>query len=131
MLERIGLEVLVLREVVHAAPQGTVLSQEPAEGTLMDAGSIVQLVVSSGQTIVPELSGLRYAETVDALKRAKLAPGKISEIPVEATDMHNRIASQLPVAGERVAENSAVDLVLYVPLPPGQTANPTSTPGGQ
>jgi len=122
-LERIALEVLVVDEPISAIPRGTVLSQEPAAGTVVDAGSIVQLVVSSGQAVVPELSGLIWTEAADVLKRAKIAPGKVSYIETEATSQQGRVASQLPVAGEKVAEGSTVDMVVYA-------AAPTATPDG-
>lgn len=114
MLERIALEVLVTREVIHTLPKGTVLSQDPVEGVMVDAGSIVQLEVSAGQAKVPELSGLIWTEAQDMLRKAKLVPGNRREIETEDLTQQGHIASQLPVAGELVAENTAVDIAVYV-----------------
>ncbi len=125
-LERIALEALVVDEIISAAPRGTVLSQEPASGTVVDAGSIVQLVVSSGQAVVPELSGLIWTEAVDTLKKAKILPGKVSYVETVNTAQQGRVASQLPVAGETVAEGSLVDMVVYSAVP---TASPTNGAG--
>ncbi|NLE70319.1 MAG: protein kinase [Clostridiales bacterium] len=124
VLERIALEVLVTGEVINAAPRGTVLSQDPPEGTVVDAGSIVQLVVSAGQAKVPELSGFILAEARDALRKAKLQIGKVDEIEIEDPNQQGRVASQLPVAGELVAEGSKVDVVVYVHVRPTETAAP-------
>lgn len=121
-LERIALEVLVVDEVINPAPKGTVLSQEPREDTVVDAGSIVQLVVSSGQAKVPELSGFVLAEARDALRKAKLVIGKVDEIKIEDQNQQGRVASQLPVAGELVAEESVVDVVVYVYVRPTEPA---------
>ena len=124
VLERIALEVLVTGEVINAAPRGTVLSQDPPEGTVVDAGSIVQLVVSAGQAKVPELSGFILAEARDALRKAKLVMDKVDEIEIEDHNQQGRVASQLPVAGELVAEGSKVDVVVYVHVRPTETAAP-------
>jgi len=124
VLERIALEVLVVNEVINAAPRGTVLSQDPPEGTVVDAGSIVQLVVSAGQAKVPELSGFILAEARDALRKAKLVMDKVDEIEIEDHNQQGRVASQLPVAGELVAEGSKVDVVVYVHVRPTETAAP-------
>ena len=113
-MERIALEILVVEEMVNPAPKGTVLSQEPQEGTVVDAGSIVQLVVSAGQAVVPELSGKVWTETADILRKAKLVQGKVSEIETEDVTQHGKVASQLPVAGEKVGENTSVDMAVYV-----------------
>ena len=122
-LERIALEILVIKELVNPAPKGTVLSQEPQEGTVVDAGSIVQLVISAGQTVVPELSGQVWTETADILRKVKLVQGKVSEIETEDVTQHGKVASQLPVAGEKVGENTPVDLAVYV-APAQPSPNP-------
>ena len=127
-LERIALEILVIKELVNPAPKGTVLSQEPQEGTVVDAGSIVQLVISAGQTVVPELSGRVWTETADILRKVKLVQGKVSEIETEDVTQHGKVASQLPVAGEKVGENTPVDLAVYV-APAQPSPNPKDEGG--
>lgn len=116
-LERIALEALVVEERINSAPKGTVLFQDPVEGIVVDAGSIVQLVVSSGQAAVPELSGLVWTEAVDALKKLKIKAGEVSYIETEDKSQQGRVASQLPIAGELVAEGSGVDMVVYSAAP--------------
>ncbi|HPY43237.1 MAG TPA: protein kinase [Clostridia bacterium] len=127
-LERIALEILVIKELINPAPKGTVLSQEPQEGTVVDAGSIVQLVISAGQTVVPELSGRVWTETADILRKVKLVQGKVSEIETEDVTQHGKVASQLPVAGEKVGENTPVDLAVYV-APAQPSPNPKDEGG--
>jgi len=127
-LERIALEILVIKELINPAPKGTVLSQEPQEGTVVDAGSIVQLVISAGQTVVPELSGRVWTETADILRKVKLVQGKVSEIETEDVTQHGKVASQLPVAGEKVGENTPVDLAVYV-APAQPSPNPKNEGG--
>ncbi len=130
-LERISLEVLVVNTIMDPMPKDTVLSQEPAEGTFVDAGSIVQLVVSAGQVSVPDLSGLIWTEASDVLKKAKLQTGKVEYIEVADTAQQGRVASQLPLSGELSPEGALVDLVVYIasesPSPSAETS-PETTP---
>lgn len=130
-LERISLEVLVVSTIMDPMPKDTVLSQEPAEGTFVDAGSIVQLVVSAGQVSVPDLSGLIWTEASDVLKKAKLQTGKVEYIEVADTAQQGRVASQLPLSGELSPEGAMVDLVVYIasesPSPSAETS-PETTP---
>ncbi len=128
--ERTGIELLIIREDIDPAPRGTVLEQSPAEGEVIEAGGIVQLVISAGQAVVPELNGLLYAEAVDALKRAKLQPGNVSQIQVDARDQQGRVASQLPVAGEQAEEGARVDLVIYAQPDDAIAPSPSASPGG-
>lgn len=123
-LARIGLEVLVVREEINPLQKGTIISQLPAPGENLNAGGIVQLVVSSGQSIVPEITGLTQGEAAAALKRAHLTTGKVTLVEVADPAQHGRVASQLPVSEEKVAEETPVDLVVYVP----QSNVPTNTP---
>ncbi len=125
-LERISLEVLVVSVKMDPTPKDTVLSQEPQENTYVDAGSIVQLVVSAGQVTVPDLSGLIWTEAADSLKKAKLAQGKVEYITVTDTAQNGRVASQLPLSGENAPEGALVDLVVYVAAADnGMTPTPT------
>lgn len=113
-LERVSLEVLVISVQMDPMPRDTVLSQEPCENTMVDAGSIVQLVVSAGQVEVPDLSGKIWTEANDILKKSKLQLGKVEYIEIEDPAQQGRVASQLPLAKELSQENAPVDLVVYV-----------------
>lgn len=128
-LERVALEVLVVQEVIDPSPRETVLTQEPAPGTVVDAGSIVQLTVSTGQAVVPALGGLIWTEASDTLKKAKLTVGNVSYIPIEDANQQGRVASQLPLEGETVAENTAVDFVVYTAAETPAPGTPATTGG--
>ena len=116
----------MVKEFFITSPKVSVLSQYPAELTVVDAGSFVQLTVSLGQAKVPELSGCILAEARDALRKAKLTTGKVEEMAIADSSQVGRVASQWPVAGELVAENSAVDLVIYILEKTEPTENPTN-----
>ncbi len=120
-LERIGLRMMVTATVMDASPMGTVLEQSPAAGTEMDAGAIVQVVVSGGQVSVPVLTGLRQQDAVAMLAKAGLPTGELSTVEMSDPAQQGRVASQYPQAGELVMTGTPVDLVLYL-LPPSSPA---------
>ena len=113
-LERIGLRMMVTETVMDASPVGTVLRQNPEEGTEMEAGAIVQLVVSGGEVAVPQLGGLRQQEAAGLLTKSGLGVGALSTIEMSDPAQQGRVASQYPLAGERVMEGTPVDLVIYI-----------------
>ncbi len=125
-LERIGLRMMVTSTVMDPSPMGTVLEQYPEAGTEMDAGAIVQVVVSGGEVTVPLLTGLRQQDAVAMLAKAGLPTGGLSTVEMSDPAQQGRVASQYPQAGELVMTGTSVDLVLYV-LP---EASPTPTAGG-
>ncbi|HSK68150.1 MAG TPA: PASTA domain-containing protein, partial [Candidatus Limnocylindria bacterium] len=127
-LERVGLQGMPVKYVINSASVGTVLSQSPAAGEMMDAGGIVQLTISSGRAVVPDLSMRKWTEAAELLKRERLITGKVERVGVEDTSQHDRVASQLPLPGETVGEGTAVDIVIYVA--PTAAPLPTTRPGG-
>ncbi|HOQ63708.1 MAG TPA: PASTA domain-containing protein, partial [Clostridia bacterium] len=62
------------------------------------------------------------------LRKVKLVQGKVSEIETEDVTQHGKVASQLPVAGEKVGENTPVDLAVYV-APAQPSPNPKNEGG--
>lgn len=113
-LERIGLRTMVTAAVMDPSPLGTVLEQYPDENTEMDAGAIVQLVVSGGQVSVPALAGLRQQEAAALLAGAGLSLGTLTTIEMNDPAQQGRVASQYPLEDELVMAGTTVDLVIYV-----------------
>lgn len=92
----------------------TVLEQTPAAGETLAYGEIIQVVVS-GSVTMPRVTDQTLQQAVTALQVA----GFVSTVQViehETTDAQrvDRVADQLPKAGERVLYDSAVTLVIYV-----------------
>jgi len=91
----------------------TVVSQFPAPGTSVKEKSVVKIFVASevSQTIVPRLVALSQKESEALLKKSKLKKGHSAFITA-ADVMPDSIVSQSPAGGSRVAEGSAVDLLI-------------------
>jgi beta-lactam-binding protein with PASTA domain len=125
---------LVLGETSYvqttSLPEGTVVSQEPNPGTAVEAGTMVDLAVSSGLelVVVPEVVGQTEAQAIVTLTGAglriegtdRLADPTVPTGIVMATD---------PAVGREVAQGTAVRLLVSSgPDVPGPSATPAATP---
>jgi beta-lactam-binding protein with PASTA domain len=91
----------------------TVVSQFPAPETSVKEKSVLKIFVASelGQTIVPLLIALSQKESEALLKKNKLKKGHTAFIT--AVDiMPDSVISQSLPSGSRIAEGSAVDLLI-------------------
>ncbi|MEM9171660.1 MAG: PASTA domain-containing protein, partial [Pseudomonadota bacterium] len=97
----------------NTVPDGDVISQNPASGTSVAAGSSVDLVVSSGpaSVTVPNVVGLSQAQASADLTALGLVVGTVSN-QSSATVPSGDVISQNPASGASVANGSAVDLVV-------------------
>src|SRR5215472_4673774 len=92
---------------------GKVISQEPASGSSLTAGSAVNLVVSSGPEMVPvpNLDGLTQDAATTAVTEAKLKVGTITQ-QASNTVVAGNVVSQDPANGGSLLPGSAVNLVI-------------------
>jgi beta-lactam-binding protein with PASTA domain len=108
-----GLRAKTGEERYHqSAPSGTVLSQNPAPGTVEAEGTDVVLNVSLGQRRgeVPPLIGLTRAQAEVALDNAGLDVGEVTEVRDDTP--RGQVVSSRPGVGERVPIPSAVALTV-------------------
>jgi beta-lactam-binding protein with PASTA domain len=112
LLKEVGLQ-LGQRSEKQGDPVGTVLDQSPAAGTHVSPGSAVSVVIAvappDDRVEVPELIGksLKDAETI--LKDIGLRVGRVS---FRDDDRVDQVLEQAPKAGDRVAKDTAVDLIV-------------------
>ncbi|MDQ3660137.1 MAG: Stk1 family PASTA domain-containing Ser/Thr kinase [Actinomycetota bacterium] len=112
LLEERGLESAVSRRP-SGREANIVLNQDPRPGVRVEEGSEVQLVVSSGapQTEVPGLRGETVESATQLLQDAGLRLGNQEQQPSDEFDA-GIVISQNPPPGERVDEDSAVNVVV-------------------
>ncbi len=115
-IEAAGLTVgTVTREFHATAPEGQVMSQDPAGGTSVAMGSAVNLVVSRGPepdpVAVPDVIGMAEAEAVAAIEAADLAVGALTQ-DYSDTVPEGHVISQDPAGGAQVLPGSAVNLLV-------------------
>lgn len=112
LLQDVGLS-LGRRSEKTGAPVGTVLDQSPAAGTRVSPGTAVNVVVAVAppdeRVVVPEVIGTFLQEAEVILKDTGLRVGRVS---FRDDDRVDRVLEQTPKAGERVAKETAVDLVV-------------------
>jgi RHS repeat-associated protein len=104
-------------------PAGSVISQDPAGGTTVGEGSVVNLVVSLGpaQVAVPNVVGQAQAAGTNAITGAGLVLGTVTNFNSD-TAPSGQILDQTPAAGTLVNEGSAVNL--FVSIGPADIAVP-------
>jgi beta-lactam-binding protein with PASTA domain len=103
----------VVGEFGGAYAPNTVVSQFPGPQTSIKEKSVIKIFVASevGQTVVPQLFSLSQKESEALLKKSLLRKGHTAF--VTATDvMPDSVISQSLPAGSRVAEGTAIDLLL-------------------
>lgn len=97
---------------------GTVRSQSPVAGTLVNTGTTVNAVLYAAP-VVPDLAGLTEAAAEVALVAANLIKGTVTTSGDGATaENDGTVKSQTPLAGAKANTGSAVDFVLYAYVAP-------------
>jgi len=133
-LEDANLQLGAIKERNSPQPAGYVLAQEPEEGTQVNAGSSIDITVSSGLVKVPNVT-----EVSEAQARSDLAQAGFDVQVVEIEDLTvpgGTVLAQSPQAGELLARGSIVTITVSTapeapPTPtqePVPTTEPTLTP---
>ncbi len=127
--QTLGITLTPTGVISSAAPEGTILTQDPPAGTRIDTGSAVKITVATGPGTVP-VPDLKFKDdsgALQAISDAGLRVGLRSEafdpiVPV------GQVASQNPTAGIVVAKGTAVDYVVSKGPEPTASPSPTPTP---
>jgi beta-lactam-binding protein with PASTA domain len=119
-IEAVGLVSSITYEFSNTVAAGSVVSQSPAGGTVVDLGTTVNLVVSLGRPKVPAVLGLTLGEAVAAIE----AVDNLAAAPSYRYDNNTpfgRVISQNPAAGTAVNIGSAINIVVSLgqPVVPG------------
>ena len=123
----------VRRDVDAAEPEGTVIGQSPAPGTLSPPGTRVTLNVSNGQstTSVPDVRGLDEENARVTLENEGWSV-VIRDTPTGNPDEQGVVISQTPPPGQQAEAGAQV--ILFVgrlqeePAPPPPPTAPPPTP---
>jgi eukaryotic-like serine/threonine-protein kinase len=124
-LDKAGLRPSEREENSDTVEKGRVISVSPTEGTKVDKGSSVTLVVSSGkpQADVPDVTGKSFDEAQSTLQAAGF---KVTRTDKETTTKDpDVVLSQNPKGGTQV--DSGTTVALTVAKAPSQVAVPDVT----
>lgn len=108
-------------------PAGIVITSNPAPGQSVGVGTSVELIVSTGKVVVPELRGLDRAEAEAALKERGLVP---SVVEAENSQVEpGKVTDQSDPANGAVDQGKTITIVVAKapPPPPAPTETPTPT----
>lgn len=108
-------------------PAGIVITSNPAPGQSVGVGTSVELIVSTGKVVVPELRSLAREEAEAALKELGLVP---SVVEVENSQVEpGRVTDQSDPANAAVVQGKTITIVVAkAPPPPPPPPSPTETP---
>lgn len=95
-------------------PAGSVIRQNPAGGTLVDAGSAVDLVISTGFIVVPDVTHETAAQANAELLAIGLGVGPATT-GFSDTIRYGSIVSQVPIEGAHVLPGTPVSYAISVP----------------
>ena len=100
-----GYAVSNVSYALSAAPAGSVISQYPSAGIIELPGSGVNLTVSTGSVIVPNLNGYPQKSATGAIS----ALGLVSSVSSQKACINpGEVVMQSPLSGTRVAPGSTV-----------------------
>lgn len=124
-LEDANLQLGAIKERNSPQPAGYVLAQDPEEGTQVNAGSSIDITVSSGLVKVPDVVGVSEAQARSDLAQAGF---DIQIVEIEdPTAPAGTVLAQSPQGGELLARGSIVTITVST-APPEPTIEPTLPP---
>jgi serine/threonine-protein kinase len=110
-----GLKLGIVSQKASDQPSGYVLEQSPSEGTQVDAGTMINITVSSGLVQVPEVTGLSEAQA-----RSDLAQAGFEAQVVEQNDSsvpEGTVLAQSPKSGSDLPRGSTVTITVAITIP--------------
>jgi serine/threonine-protein kinase len=131
-LNRAGLGFTITEQESDEQP-GTVIAQDPGEGTVVDKGSRIELTVAKeAETVgVPNVVGFSRTTAEETLRDAGLRP-KVVEEETDDPAAVDQVLRQSPGSGSDVAPRSEVQIVVGVAPEeqPGAGVPPSGTNDG-
>jgi len=123
--DRYGLEV-EKNEQESSAPEDEVINSNPPGGTAVDKGSTVTLLVSKGQSTVPNVVGMDVDDAEDALKDAGLK-SSVTEQPSDQAE--GTVTAQSVPQGQQRPRGTTIELT--VSSGPGDGGGIEGDPDGE
>ena len=120
---RLGVLVSAKRQDPKA-PFGVIVAQDPPPGAGVAKGTVINLTVSVGSGVVPNLAGQTVQQASAMLERVGLRLGQVN-YSLDDRVAQGRIIYQFQPAGTQLEPNGAVDVLVSQ----GQPAFPFLSPG--
>jgi serine/threonine-protein kinase len=111
-LQNMDIAMVVAEKMISTEPVDTILSQTPLANEPYNAGDTVQVVVSGGSTIVPDLSNSTLEEAQATLAQNSLVLGETQSEEVSDDAQDGKVISQQPEGGSQALPGTAVILTV-------------------
>ena len=110
-----GLTLTVVERVISTDVQADfIINQSPVAGESCKAGDIIQITVSGGSAMVPNLQDKPLAEAQAELSALGLTMSSaVTYVDTQDTSLHGRVAGQIPAADTQVVQGAQVALSVY------------------
>jgi beta-lactam-binding protein with PASTA domain len=108
---------MVVEEYNDVIAADEVMGQDPNAGDVLEMGSAVNLLVSLGQPIVPDVRGMSLADANTAIEAVDQLTVGLVTYGYSNTVAAGDVISQLPESGVRVPIGSSIDLVISLGMP--------------
>ncbi len=106
-------------------PKGHVVRTDPKAGTTVPVGSKVNLILSSGQVTVPDVTGKSYQ---DASKQLNALGLNVRSSDEQSDQPPGTVLRQDLTPNAKVDANSTITLTVAAAAPPTPTPTPTESP---
>lgn len=109
--------ILAVR-TVSTSPVGTVLEQSPAAGTPFTAGQTVELTISGGSTMIPEVTGRSREDAAALIAESSLT--EATPVYVETSDpaQVGMVLAQSPASGTMAVTGAPITLTIGIESQP-------------
>jgi len=108
-LTALGLTTETIQEIFDDSDAGTILSTDPAPGTLVPKETVVKITLSKGPVLVdvPNVIGMDISAATSTLQAAGFQVKSVNKLPISIL---NKVYSQNPAAGSKAPEGSVITI---------------------
>jgi eukaryotic-like serine/threonine-protein kinase len=130
LLTNLGLKLGTSTEVDGSdVDKGKIVASDPATGQTVPVGTAVNVMISSGKAVVPDVVGMTRNDAADKLAGLGF---NIKTAFQESTEPENTVLKQSAKAGAKLDYGSSITITVAQPAPPSPTTttappSPTTT----
>ncbi len=127
-LKERGFGSVVVIKTISSTAEGTVLAQNPQADESFIVGQDVELTISGGSTMIPEVTGRSREEAVGMLHESGLIEGAPVYVEVSDPEQIGQVLMQTPAAGTMAVLEAPVTLTVGIASEPYQGELSVSPP---
>ena len=113
-----GFGRVVAMKVVSTSAVGTVLDQSPRAGDPYSPGQSVELTISGGSIMVPEVTGRSREDAIELILESGLIEASATFVETSDPAQIGQVLAQNPISGTMVASGSPVSLTIGIESQP-------------